>query len=375
MDRIYLDNNSTTALDPRVLTAMMEDLSGPPANPSSVHFFGARAKKLLQSARRTVADFFQARAEEIIFTSGGTESINLLLRGLPKGHLVTTDLEHSAVARTLQAVEALGSSVTAISPKRLGAATVELVKAAIRPDTKAIILSAANNETGCKIDIPAIATLAETEQIPLFLDAVSYIGKDPFPMHPGITAIALSAHKFHGPKGIGALFLRTTCPLISTLTGGNQESLHRAGTENLAGALGLAEALKILTEQQATITAHLNDLRTHFETELFKELPDLQVNGQGPRISNTSNIAFANCDGESLLLQLDLAGIATSLGSACSSGALEPSRVLTNMGLPRKEARSSLRFSFSRQNTLQEVNQVLHTLIPLVRRLRALSQP
>jgi len=349
---------------------MMADLSGPPANPSSVHHFGARAKKLLQTARRTVANFFQARPEEIIFTSGGTESINLMLRGLPKGHIITTDLEHSAVYKTLQALE---SPVTYLSPKLLGAPTPQLIASAIRPETKAIILSAANNETGAKIDIPAIAALAKQHNIPLLLDAVSYIGKEPFPMHPGITAIALSGHKFHAPKGIGALYLRSSLNLTSTLTGGNQEYMHRAGTENLAGAIGLAEAIQILTESQAAITAHLHALQTHFETELFEALPNLTLNATGPRLPNTTNISITGCDGESLLLQLDLAGIATSLGSACSSGALEPSRILMNMGLDRKAARSSIRFSFSRQTTKAEIDTALSKIIPLVQRLRALS--
>lgn len=368
MKRIYLDNNSTTALDPKVLAAMMEELTGPPANPSSVHFFGARAKKILQTARRTVADYFQVKPEEVIFTSGGTESINLMLRGLAKGHIITTDLEHSAVYKTIQTLD---SPITYISPKIHGAATPELIEAALRPDTKAIILCAANNETGVKIDIPAIATLALKHKIPLFLDAVSYIGKEAFPMHPGITAVALSGHKFHAPKGIGALIIRSSLNLTSTQTGGNQESLHRAGTENLAGAIGLATALQILSETQPAISTHLLNLQTHFESELKKAFPDLTINGTGPRLPNTTNLSIPNCDGESLLLQLDLAGIATSLGSACSSGALEPSRVLLNMGIPRKAAKSSLRFSFSRQTTLEEVQSALAMMIPIIQKLRS----
>jgi cysteine desulfurase len=346
---------------------MMAELTGPPANPSSVHFFGARAKKLLQTARRTVADFFQAKPEEIIFTSGGTESLNFLLRGLPPGHIVTTDLEHSAVYKTLK------EPVTYVSPKELGAPTPAQIEQALRPDTKAIILSAANNETGAKIDIPAMAALALRRNIPLILDAVSYIGKESLPMHPGIAAIALSGHKFHAPKGIGALYLRSSLNLNPTLTGGNQENLLRAGTENLAGAIGLAEAIRILTETQPAITAYLQALQTHFETSLRQALPNITINATAPRLPNTSNITFGGCDGESLLLQLDLHGIATSMGSACSSGALEPSRVLTNMGLDRKAARSSLRFSFSRLTTKLEIDQTLEILVPLVQKLVRLS--
>ncbi|MDE3045574.1 MAG: cysteine desulfurase [Verrucomicrobiota bacterium] len=372
MQHIYLDNNSTTPIDPQVLSAMMADLSGPPANPSSIHFFGQRAKKLLQGARQTAAVYFGGKPDELIFTSGGTESINLLLRSLPKGHLITTDLEHACVYRTAKMLETQGYPVTFLSPGVYGAPTPAAVEAAIRPDTRAIILSASNGETGSKTDLTALAALAEKNHIPLLLDAVSYVGKEPLPLLPGISAVALSGHKFHSPKGIGALFVRSSFKITPLSTGGNQEAMRRAGTENLAGILGLAEALQILHENQPAFTAHMLQLRTHFETELFRALPDLQINGSGPRISNTSNIAFHGCDGETLLLQLDLAGIAASHGSACSAGALEPSRVLLNMGIDRRAARSSIRFSLNRMQTRQEIDLALERIVPLIRKLRSL---
>jgi cysteine desulfurase len=370
MEKIYFDNNSTTALDPRVLKAMLQDLSGPPANPSSVHFFGKQAKKGLQAARLIVADFFGVLPEEIIFTSGGTESINCMLRGLPKGHLITTDIEHAAVFKTMQALEAKGYSITYLKPGLFGAATPEQVEEAIRKDTKAIVLCAANNETGVKLDVEGVAAVAGRHNMPLLLDAVSWIGKESFDMPSAVSAIAISGHKFHAPKGIGALVRRTSLKLTPVATGGNQEYQARAGTENLAGILGLAEGLKILQERQIAISDQLSDLRAHFECELFRALPDLAINGLGPRTPNTTNIAFLGCDGESLLMQLDMAGIAVSLGSACSSGALEPSRVLTNMGLDRKVARSSIRFSFGRFNTREEVNTALEHIVPLVKKMR-----
>lgn len=351
---------------------MLADLSGPPANPSSVHFFGTRAKKMLQTARQRVAEFFHVLPEEVIFTSGGTESINLMLRGLPKGHLITSNLEHAAVYKTVQALETSGFSISYTHPGLWGAPTSELIEKEIRPETKAIILFAANSETGVKIDIPAIANVAHTRGIPLLLDAVSLVGKEPVHLPPGVSAIACSGHKFHAPKGIGILILRKSMKLCPIATGGNQEYKHRAGTENLSGILGVAEALTILQQNQAQISAHLLDLRNHFEGELLRSLPDLSINGQGPRLCNTANIAFWGCDGESLLMQLDLAGIAVSLGSACSSGALEPSRVLLNMGLDKKLARSSIRFSFSRFNTRNEVDRALERIIPLVKRMRSL---
>lgn len=371
MERIYLDNNATTALDPRVFKAMLADLSGPPANPSSVHWFGQQARSRLSQARKTLAAFFQAKSEEIVFTSGGTESLNLLLRGLgPKGHIVTTAIEHSAVYRTIQALESEGLEVTYLPVGLWGAPLPEQVADAIRPTTRAVVLSASNSETGVKIDLESIAKICESREIPLFLDAVSYIGKERLPPSRAIAGIALSAHKLHGPKGVGALYLRSSFKLRPLLTGGNQEYSHRAGTENLSGILGLAEAIEILEGQQEEITETLRALRDHFEFNLLQALPDVAINGQGPRIANVSNLAFLGVDGETLLMQLDLAGVAASHGSACSAGALEPSRVLTNMGIDRKTARSSLRFSFSRMNTREEVDRAIEILIRLVGSLR-----
>ncbi len=343
---------------------MLQDLSGPPANPSSVHFFGQRAKGLLLSARQKVATFFGALPEEIIFTSGGTESINYFLRTL-KGHVITTKIEHSAVLKTL---EALHLDVTYVPVGPWGAPLLEQIEEAILPQTSAIVLSAANSETGVKIDLGAIAQLAERRNIPLFIDAVAHIAKEPFVLYPGISALSLSAHKFHGPKGVGALYLSSRIKLPPQITGGSQENAKRAGTENLAGILGLAEALQIFDPS----STHLLNLRVRLEKGLFDEIPDIAMNGDGPRICNTSNIAFLGVDGEALLMQLDLAGIAVSHGSACSSGSLEPSRVLTNMGMDRKRARSSIRFSLSRMNTEKEIDLVIGKTAQIVKQLREL---
>jgi cysteine desulfurase len=363
MEKIYLDNNATTSLDPRVFQAMAAELSGPPSNPSSLHFFGQRARGLLAGARRTLADFFHAKPEEILFTSGGTESINSLLHSI-KGHLITTKIEHSCVYKTALSLQESGLSITYVPVGPWGAPRPEDLLAAIRPDTSAILLSAANNETGVALDLTAIADIAHARQIPLFIDAVAFIGKEPWLPHPGITAVALSGHKFHAPKGIGALYIRSSYKLPPFLIGGNQESMRRAGTENLAGIIGLGEAVKILMHEQPKITAHLRLLRERFETGL----PHALINGEGPRISNTSNLAFPGKDGETLLMQLDQAGIAVSHGSACASGAIEPSRVLIEMGYPRARARSSLRFSFSRMNTLDEIDRAVSIIKQLTSR-------
>lgn len=374
MKRIYLDHNATTSVDPRVLKVMLSELSGPPGNPSSMHWFGQQARQKLAQARETTARFFLAKPSEIIFTSGGTESINLFLRGLPsKGHLITTAIEHSCIYKTVKALESAGLSATYLPVGLWGAPSPESLEASIQSNTQAIILSAANSETGVKIDLQAIAAIADRHRISLLIDAVGYIGKEPLTLFPGITAVACSGHKFHAPKGIGILLSKPTLKLAPLLTGGNQEYQHRAGTENLAGILGLAEAFRILAEEQDSITSHLLNLRMRLETGLKDSLPDLAINGEGPRISNTSNISFPGIDGETLLIQLDMAGIAVSHGSACASGAVEPSRVLLQMGVPRKIACSSVRFSVGRTNTPEEIERAIEIIVTVVKKLSSLG--
>lgn len=354
---------------------MLTDLNGPPANPSSVHWFGQRARQYLMEARTTAASFFQAKPEEVLFTSGGTEGINFLLRGLKnKGHIVSTAIEHSAVYQTLQSLKEQGWEITFVPVGLWGAPLPDLVEKAIQGNTQAIVLAASNSETGVKTDLYSIAAIAHKKGIPLLVDAVSYTGKEPLPRHEGISAFAISGHKFHAPKGIGAVWIRPSLKLYPLNTGGSQEHQRRAGTENLAGILGLAEALRILREEQTLITEHLCKLRDHLEGELLRHLPDLLIHGQGPRVSNTSNLSFLGVDGETLLMQLDLAGIAVSHGSACSSGSLEPSRVLMQMGIDRKVARSALRFSVGKFNTKEEIDQALERIVEIVKKLRHLHR-
>lgn len=368
MKRIYLDHNATTLLDPQVASAMLTGFET--ANPSSTHWFGRHAFSLLTEARDSVASFFRKDPSDILFTSGGTESLNLLLRGLgTKGHIITTSIEHSAIYNTVQILEKSGLEVTYLEPGLWGAPLATHIADAVRPTTRAIVLSLANGETGVKIDLEAIATLAETWKIPLFLDAVAYIGKEPLLLHPGIGAIAISAHKFHGPKGIGALYLRPDIKLTAQITGGSQELTRRGGTENLPGILGLAEALRLLKDQP-TITSTLRAMQGRLEAGLTQLIPDTIIHGQGPRIVNTTNIAFLGVDGEALLMQLDLQGIAVSHGSACNAHALEPSRILLNMGIDRKTARSSIRLSLGRTNTFEEIDRAVEIIADTVKRLR-----
>ena len=336
--RIYLDNNATTPLDPRVLKAMEVDATWP-LNPSSTHFFGRHARGLLAKARSTIAATFDISPDEIIFTSGGTESLHLLIWGTlayhRSGHIISSNLEHACVDATLKRCEEKGYEVTYLEPKEQGAPTPSSVAAAIRPTTRLIVLTAANSETGVKLDSASVAAVAQQAGIPLILDGVALLGKEPFTLPPGVLGMGFSAHKIHGPQGVGFAIARTGLPLLPQLHGGGQEQGRRSGTENLAGILGLAKAISLLAEEGPSAYLHMAKLQAHFETALADHCPGLQINGASPRIASTSNLAFPGYEGEVLLAQLDQLGIAASHGSACSSGALEPSRVLLNMGYTR----------------------------------------
>lgn len=361
MQEVYLDHNATTQMDPRVIAAMLKEMEAPPSNPSSPHALGKKAKGRLMGAREQIASFFQVQPEELIFTSGGTESANLFLRGI-KGPIITSQIDHSCLYQTLKHLEGTGIPITYLPVDSYGAPHPSAIESAIQPNTKALVFSAANGETGVKLDVAALAKIAEKHGIPLFLDAVAWIGKEPFPHLPGITAFSFSGHKFHGPKGIGGLIIRSSCKISPLITGGPQELNRRAGTENLPAIMGLAEAFSILASDQPKITQHLLRCQTLLESGLKAKIPDLRINGTGPRIANVSNLLFPKVDGETLFMQMDQAGIFASFASACASGALEPSRVLLQMGLSRKEALSSVRFSYSKWTQEDEIHHVIRTI-------------
>lgn len=372
--KIYLDNNATTAMDPRVLEVVVKDLQKTVGNPSSIHSFGQQARQKLTKARQTIATAIGVKPQEIVFTSGGSEGANYILRGLltpqTPGHVVTSSVEHSCIYKTVQYLETLGSTATFLHPGELGAITPEAVKQAVKPSTKLIALTAVNNETGVKTDVEAIAALAAEAKIPFLVDGVALLGKEPFTIYPGISAMIFSGHKIHAPKGIGFVFVRSSLKPQPLLIGGEQESGRRAGSENLSGIAGLAEAVRLLKEELPQAQEKMQALRDHLENSLMAELPNVKINGSGARICNTSNLCFSGVEGEVLLTALDLAGIAVSHGSACASGALEPSRVLLNMGLPPGEAASSLRFSLSRQTRIEEIDSCIETVVALVKRMR-----
>lgn len=365
MKRIYLDNNATTQIDPRIRDILVQDLHSPPSNPSSIHFFGKEAKKKLSQARHMVADFFHVQPSEVIFTSGGTEAINFLLRGFhtqnPHCHIVTSNVEHACISQTLQALEKKGAKVSYLPAGLHGVVQPHQLPI----DADLLVFASVNNETGAKIDLPAFASFAEKHHIPLVIDAVCHLGKDPFTLLPGMSAAIFSGHKIHAPKGVGVALIRKTFKVTPQITGGEQEYGLRAGTENLGGILGFAYALEILKEDLPQSILRMEYLKNQLIEGLSSCLGNIVIHGAAPRICNTANIGFPQHEGESLLIQLDLKGIAVSHGSACSSGSLEPSRILLNMGVPRSLVRSSLRFSLSRFTTEEEIDLTIQAISKL----------
>lgn len=371
---IYLDNNATTVIDPEVLRVMWDELKGDAANSSSVHQFGRIAKAKLIQASRSLAHYFSVKEQDIFFTSGATEALNMLIKGavaLRPGHIISSVIEHPAVYQTLKFLADRGHKISFLQPfKNKGAIDPEQVASAIQPDTQLICLMAANNETGVVTDLPAIASIAKMHNIPLIVDGVALLGKKQCTIPDGVSAICFSGHKIHGPHGIGLAIVHKNLKWEPFLFGGPQQHQKRAGTENIASIIGLAKAIELI-DKNADAIEYMQYLRDRFELGLKQNLTGIIVNGAGDlRVCNTSNIAFDGVEGETLLFKLDLAGIAVSHGSACSSGTLEPSRVLLGMGLSAKQVRSSLRFSLSRFTTQQEIDKCIDITCDLVRQLR-----
>ncbi len=373
ISRIYLDNNATTALDPEVIRVMSEDLSSPPANPSSSHAFGREAKKKLQDARQAVAKYLGVKPSEIIFTSGGTESMNFLIKGLidpsKKNHIISSNVEHPCVEGSLKELEKQGCAVTYLPVGNGGLLCRDTVESAVRSDTGLLVFTAVNSETGVKQDLEMLSHLALQYNIPLVIDGVALLGKESFSIPKGVTGMGFSAHKIHGPKGTGFVFLRSPGKIRPLLAGGGQENNLRSGTENITGILGLAKAVSLLSDYLPEAGIKMQELRDLFEAELASALPFIHINGSSPRICNVSNIAFTVTDAETLLIGLDMEGIAASHGSACSSGSLQPSRVLTRMGFPSERIKSSIRFSLSRNTTEEEIKKAILSLIRLTKGL------
>jgi cysteine desulfurase len=363
--RIYLDNNATTAIHPDVLRVLESSLRDVFGNASSIHKEGQTARRMIETARESVARLIGATARDVVFTSGGTESNNAAIFGACgrdlRCHIVTTAIEHPSVAEAVKDYDAIR-----VSPARNGFVSAEAVLAAIRDDTKLVTVMMANNETGVVQPVETIGAFCRERGIHFHVDAVQAAGKIPIDVERiQCDTLALSAHKLHAPKGIGALYVRRGTTMQSHLVGGAQERRRRAGTENvpLAAAFGAAAALP-------SAATELEALRDRLESKLKASL-DVTINGEDVRrLPNTSNVTFHGADGEGIVIALDLSGVAVSTGSACSSGRVEPSPVLLAMGLTPDEARSTVRFSMSRFTTEEEVEQVAGLLGELVPRCR-----
>lgn len=389
MRRVYFDHNATTPVDREVLEAMLPYFAENFGNPSSIHSPGQQARKAVEHARQQVAALLGARAAEITFTSGGTESDNLAILGIvaaderPRGstslttgkHVITTQIEHSAVLQTCRALEAQGVEVTYLPVSADGIVDPNEVRRALRPETVLISVMHANNELGCIQPLEEIGRIAAEADVYFHTDAVQSAGKIPVNAEQlGVDLLAISAHKFYGPKGVGALFVRKGTRLKPVLFGGKHGRDHRPGTENVAGIVGLGKAAEVALRTLPAEGARLGALRDRLEKGLLATIPSARVNGaHAPRTPNTANLSFSFIEGESLVIALDLKGIACSTGAACSSGAVEPSHVLTAIGLPAAEARGSMRFSLGRMNTEEDVDFALGVIPEAVLRLRKLS--
>lgn len=380
--RIYLDHNATTPVDPAVAKAVDQAMRAEFGNPSSVHHFGQRAKAILDQARLAVATLLHGGASEVVFTSGGTESDNFAIRGAaealePTGrkHLIATAIEHEAVLQTLKALARRGWSTTLLSPDATGLVSPEALAAAITPETALVSVMHANNEIGIIQPLRELATVAHAHGVLFHTDAVQSTGKIPVDVRElGVDLLSISAHKFYGPKGIGALWIKRGTRLSAYLTGGRQERTRRAGTENVPAIAGLGMAATLASEKLTAQATHLAALRNRLEDGILRAVPGTEVNGaREPRVPNTSNISFDGIEAESLLIALDLDGVAVSTGSACSSGTLEPSHVLKAMGLPAPRTLNSIRFSLGASNTEAEMDHVIALLPGIVERLRAVT--
>lgn len=366
----YFDHNATTPVSPEVFQAMAPLMTQVFGNASSIHQFGQEARGELDRARRSVAAMLGAKAEEIVFTSGGTEADNMAIFGAG-GHVITTAAEHPAV---LQAAAQLPSA-TFVPVDGQGVVDPEAVRVAIRPDTKLISVMHVNNELGVIQPVREIARIARDAGVLFHSDGVQAAGKITFDVKElGIDLYSISAHKIYGPKGVGALYVRKGVDVRPLIYGGPHERKMRAGTENVAGAAGFGRAAEWVIEESAAEAARQAALRDRLEQGILERVAGAHINGAGaPRVGNTSNIRFDGIDSEPLLIALDLKGFAVSSGSACSSGATEPSHVLAAIGLTREQARSSVRFSLGRSNTVDQVDALIDAVVQVVSRLRKLA--
>lgn len=387
MSRVYLDFNATTPVEPEVLDAMLPYFSAAFGNAASIHTPGQNARAAVETAREQVAALIGARVQEIVFTSGGTESDNHAIFGvvaqpiLPvrdpdiSKHIITTAIEHEAVLNACQALETEGVAVTYLPVNCEGLIDIETLHSAIQPQTVLITVMHANNELGTVQPLEEIGRIAKERDIYFHTDAVQSVGKLPIDVTAlQVDLLSLSGHKFYAPKGIGALYIRSGTRLRQLLYGGHHQRGFRPGTENVAGIVGLGRAAEIARKSLAEDAQRISAFRDELQQGLLQRVAQSRVNGgAAPRTPNTTNLVFPGIEGEALLIALDLKGLACSTGAACSSGAVEPSHVLTAIGLPPEEARASLRFSLGRHTTKKDIEFALQVVPAAVAQLRELS--
>lgn len=383
MKEIYLDHAATTRVDDRVVKKMLPYFTEVYGNPNSQHGYGRDAQQAVDEARDTIARLIGAKPAEVYFTSGGTESDNWALRGTCKAlaykgkHVIISKIEHAAMLTTAHELEKEGFEFSYIGVDKEGFIDLDELRRSIRPDTILIACMMANNEVGTIEPIKEIVKIAKEHKIEVFTDAVQAMGALDIDVEDlGVDMMSFSSHKFNGPKGMGALYIKTGVPLARLISGGHQERMRRGGTTNVPGVVGFAEALRLTKETIVEDRKYVASLRDRFISRVQNEIPYCQLNGPkdgSKRLPNNADFSFDYIEGESILFSLDLAGIAVSSGSACSSGSLEPSHVLLACGVPEEVAHGSIRFTFGKENTVEEVDYTVDKLKEIVARLRAMS--
>jgi cysteine desulfurase len=375
--RVYLDHNASTPVHPEVVAEMVPYFGEVFGNPSSVHGFGREAREAVDIARDRVAAFLRTRPEEIVFTSGGTESDNFGVKGLAwargRGHLITSRIEHHAVLRTCQALEAQGFTVSYLPVDETGMVDPDDVRRALRPDTIGISIMHANSEVGTIQPVRAIGAIAREGGIPFHVDAVQTFGKVEIDVDAfNIDLLSFSGHKIYGPKGVAGLYIRKGTKLVSVQHGGEHERRRRAGTENVPGIVGLGKAVEVRGREMKDEAVRVAALRDRLWHGIRERVPDVRLNGHPTeRVPGTANIAYRHVESESIVLGLDLKGIAVSAGSACTSGSVEPSYVLVAMGVPIEWAMGAVRTSLGRSTTADDIDYVVESVEPIVRKLRS----
>lgn len=380
---IYLDHAATTPVDEQVLAAMLPYFTEQYGNPSSIHRLGRSALQALDDARETVASILGAGRREVIFTGGGSEADNLAVKGVAlaqrragKGaHIITSAIEHHAVLHAVEQLEAFGFEATVLPVDRDGLVRPDDLRAALRPDTVLVSIMYANNEVGTIQPLAELGAICREHGVPLHTDAVQAAGSLPLNVDAlHVDLLTLAAHKFYGPKGVGVLYVRHGTPLLPQINGGGQERRRRAGTENVAGIVGLATGLRLAEERREWYVRHCSALRDRLIAGVLERVPYTWLNGHPTqRLPNNANLAFEFAEGESILLLLDQHGIAASSGSACTSGSLEASHVLLALGLPDERALGAVRFTVGKGTTTEDIEYVLDLLPGLIERLRSVS--